>query len=614
MSQLIPVPINPPPGVVVTESDRVADGRWILPFDKIRFVHGRPQKVGGNIRVTSTPMSGTPRATLCWNDFLQNGYVACGTYRKLYAFDSSYTLNDITPFRATGTLGTNPFTTTSGSNSVEVAQSGHGVNVGDTAIYSGATAFNGVTMNGTFIVVTVIDTSHYTVTATTTATGSGAGGGASVTYEYEVAIGTELGAFGQGWGTGPWGLGTWGTARGSSTIFFEPRVWSFDYFGQILVATYNGGALWFFDPTQAEPWPRAVATFNSTAVTGAPTNIRAIFVSPERYVFALCDSMVVNVSSQGDPTTWIPATTNTAFARTLQVGSKLVGGKALQPFISMVWSDNAAYLFQYTGSQFIYNSSMVGRDCGLISTNAVVAVDGFAYWMAVDNFFFYNGSVMPMPNSEDIRKYVFDSIPETLAFQSSAVYVPRYHEIWFFYTTIGNTNPTNYVIFHINDQCWSVGNANFYSSAGVTAGRASGSHFTLGDTSPIMAGTDGYLYNHDVAADNEYDDNGNPLTWELWLSPYALREGMQNLDVEGILFDFFEQSGNITTTVNTYDRLTDAAPMDTETEIIPDAQAGLTDFRVSGRYLSLGMSSSDPGNYMRLGKPVAFVRPSAMRR
>lgn len=613
MSALVPIPISPPPGVVVTESDRVAEGRWILPFDKIRFVHGRPQKVGGSTRVTSTAMSGTPRATLCWQDFLQNGYVACGTYRKLYAFDSSFSLNDITPFRATGTLGNDPFTTTSGFASVEVGQTSHGTNVGDTVIFSGATTFNNVTMNGTFIVQTVVDANNYTVTATTTANASGAGGGNAVAFEYEIPVGTELGAFGQGWGTGPWGLGTWGTARASSTIFFEPRVWTFDYFGQILVAAYNGSSLWFFDPTQSQPWPRAVATFQGGGVVGAPTNIRAIFVSPERFVFALCDGMVVNVSSQGDPTTWVPATTNTAFARTLQVGSKLVAGRALAPFISMVWSDNAAYIFQYTGSQFIYNSSLAGRDCGLISPNAAVTVDGFAYWMGPDNFYFYNGLVQPMANVEDIRKFVFDALPTNLAFQCAAVYVPKYHEIWFFYPSTGATNPTNYVIFHINDQCWSVGTGDFYSSVGVTACPASGSHFSLGDTSPYMAHDDGYLYNHDPAS-LSYDDNGTPLAWTLSLSPYALREGMQSVDLEGVLFDFFQQTGSIQAVMNTYDRLTDAAPMDTETETLPATGAGLTDFRVSGRYLALTLSQSVLGGYMRLGKPVAFIRPTATRR
>lgn len=838
MSTVGPLPINPPPGVVVTETDRVAEGRWIPPFDKIRFVKQKPQKIGGNIRVTSEAMSGTPRATLCWRDFLQNQYVANGTYRKLYAFDSSFALNDITPFSSTGSLGLDPFTTTSGSASVIVAHTGHGRNVGDTAIFSGASAVNGIDMNGAFIVATVIDANDYTVTGanvalpdgndtytksllhfdgidgTTVFTDSNAGGsahawtaggaaqldtstvkfgtasgqftgandyittpdsadftigtgdltidlwfncaaaggtqvelagqcdnlasaastswriersaanvmicwvfvgatpftctgttpfssvlntgwhhlalvisahtlkmfidgtqegastpivgsvndssnnvsigrlgeypvatwtgwvdefrfsrgvarwtanftpptnaygatggGGSVTYEYEIPVGTELGAYGQGWGVGPWGLGTWGTARGSSTIFIEPRVWSLDKFGVVLLATYNGGSLWSFDPTQAQPWPRAVSTFGGVPMN-APTDFRAMFVTPERFVFGLCDQMVVKVCSQNDPTDWVPSTSNTAFQRTMQEGGKLVGGKVLAPFISLVWTDAALYLFQYTGSQFVYNSSLAGKDCGLISPNGAITVDGVAYWMGPDNFYQYNGSVSPMLNVEDIRKYVFDAVPVSLAFQCAAIYVPKYHEIWWFYPTTGATNPTNYVIYHINDGIWSIGTADFYSSVGMTAGRASGSHFTAGDTSPLMAGTDGYLYNHDPIGD-AYNDNGNPLVWTLNLSPYALNEGLQNIDVEGILFDFFQQSGNVDATVNTYDRLTDLAPMDTQTQVVPDIQAGLTDYRVSGRYIGLTMTSDDLGNYMRLGKPVAFGRPTARRR
>lgn len=694
MSALSPLPIAPPPGVVVTETDRVAEGRWVPPFEKIRFVKGRAQKIGGNIRLTATAMSGTPRALHAWRDFLQNQYVAAGTYRKLYAFDSSYNLNDITPFSSTGSLnkgaikalgaitggtlytngtyngvaltgGTgsgatanitvaggavtavtivNPgtfytvadtlsaaaaniggtgsgfsipvstiavFTTTSGSASVLVAHQSHGRNVGDTAIYAGAAAFNNVTMNGPFIVATVVDINNYTVTANTTANASGIGGGNAVTFQYEVPVGTELGAYGQGWGVGPWGLGTWGTPRGSSTIFFEPRVWSLDHFGVVLLAAYNGGSLWAFDPTQAQPWPRAVGTFGGVAMN-SPNNIRAMFVTPERFVIALCDAMVINACSQGDPTAWTPATTNTAFSRTLQEGTKLVSGRVLAPFISLVWSDAALYLLQYTGSQFVYNSSLAGKDCGLISPNAAVTVDGVAYWMGTDNFYGYNGTVAPLPNVEDIRKYVFDNVPATLAFQCNAIYVPKYHEIWFFYPTPGATNPTNYVIFHINDGCWSIGTADFYSSLGVTAGRASGAHFTQGDTSPLMAGTDGYIYNHDPIGDT-FNDNGNPLTWTLTLAPYALHEGQQNMDINGIIFDFKDQMGTVTALVNGYDYLTDAAPMDSQTQVIPATLSGRTDYRVTGRYLGLTLGSGELGNYMRLGKPVAFVMPTGDR-
>jgi len=611
MSEITPLPIVPPPGVVVTETERVAEGRWILPFEKIRFVKRQAQKIGGNVRVSSVAMFGTPRATLCWRDFLQNQYVACGTYAKLYAFDSGYNLTDITPIQQSGTLPNDPFTTTNGSNSVIVNSPGHNRGPNDTVIFSGATAFNGVDMNGSFLVTTIIDASSYTVDATTTASGTGTGGG-TVAYEYEISVGTELGAFGLGWGVGPWGLGTWGTARADSTIFFEPRVWSLDHFGVILLATYNGGTLWSFDPTQPEPWPRAVNTFGGIPMN-APDDFRAMFITPERFVVGLCDAMVVKVCSQNDPTTWTPATDNTAFQRTLQEGTKLVSGRVLAPFISLIWTDSAVYVFQYTGSQFVYNSSLAGKDCGLIAPGAAATVDGIGYWMGSDNFYYYNGSVAPMPNVEDIRKYVFDAIPDTLGFQCTAIYVPKYHEIWWFYATTGATNPTNYVIYSINDQCWSVGTADFYSSVGVTAARASGSHFTQGDTSPIMAGTDGYLYNHDPIGDT-FNDNGNPLTWTLTLSPYALREGLQNMDVEGVLFDFFQQAGNITATINTFDRLTDLTVMDTQTAIVPSVQAGLTDYRVAGRYIGLTLSSSDANNYMRYGKPVAFVRPSARRR
>ena len=95
-----------------------------------------------------------------------------------------------------------------------------------------------------------------------------------------------------------------------------------------MLATYNGGALWAFDPTQAQPWPQAVSTFGGVAMN-APTDFRAMFVTPERYVFGLCNSMVVKVCSQNDPTTWTPSTSNTAFQRTLQDGTKLVSGRVL---------------------------------------------------------------------------------------------------------------------------------------------------------------------------------------------------------------------------------------------------------------------------------------------
>jgi hypothetical protein len=48
-----PLPIAPPPGVVMTETGKVAAGRWTA-CDAIHFVRGQPQKIGGWVRQTAT--------------------------------------------------------------------------------------------------------------------------------------------------------------------------------------------------------------------------------------------------------------------------------------------------------------------------------------------------------------------------------------------------------------------------------------------------------------------------------------------------------------------------------------------------------------------------------
>ena len=85
----------------------------------------------------------------------------------------------------TGTLGANPFTTTASSNTVSVALAAHGFSQDSTINLTGATAFNGVTLNGTFPINGVPDANDFTIDITnlgTTPTGSGSGGGSAVNY------------------------------------------------------------------------------------------------------------------------------------------------------------------------------------------------------------------------------------------------------------------------------------------------------------------------------------------------------------------------------------------------------------------------------------------------
>lgn len=576
---------------------------------------GKPQKMGGWVLAFLAATSGIPHCILAWTDLSINRFLAAGTYRKLYVYDQNLLQNDITPVRlSSGGVGggsnlTNPFTTTIGSSIVQVTQTANGVNVGDQVVFTSVgSAVGGITtgqLTGQFICKSTIDANNYTFDCGVVAGSSAGPGGGTVSYLYEISVGTENATPGLGWGVGSWGTGTWGTPRANSTVVFDARVWALDHFGKILVATFNGGTIYTFDPTQAQPWggvsqtnPRALA--NAAAIAAGITDVRSVFVTPERFVIALRENLVVSSCSQADFNTWAPATANTAWSRTLTDGSKLIGGSALAPFQSLIWTDGAVYMFQYTGDAFIYRSSLVAKNCGLIGANAKICTGGQAFWMSPNNFMVYDGAVHQMPNAEDVRKYVFDNLTVVQALEISAGYNPIYDEIWFNVPMFGSSTPNYLVVFHRGDQCWSI-------HPNVT--RVSMTNFVSGDNRPYLGDVTGFIYQHEIGNDAA----GVAITTMMTLGPYAMSQAHQSMDLEGLRLDPFQQTGDITAVFNTYDELSDLTVLDTETDTI-SVPSGLTDIRVSGRYIGFTLSQTDLGAYFRYGSPVASVRPTARRR
>lgn len=101
--------------------------------------------------------------------------------------DENFVANNQFFTETSGTLGTDPFTTVSGSDTVTVAATAHGFSQGSSFYTTGASAFNGATISGTFP-ITSVATNTFTIDISslgTTPSGSGAGGGASCAYTCE---------------------------------------------------------------------------------------------------------------------------------------------------------------------------------------------------------------------------------------------------------------------------------------------------------------------------------------------------------------------------------------------------------------------------------------------
>jgi hypothetical protein len=99
--------------------------------------------------------------------------------------DSNFVQTNRNWTETSGTLLANPFTTVLGSNFVTVTLANHGFNQGSVFNTTGATAFNGVTIAGTFDVTSIVDGNNFKIDIAvlgTTPTGAGSGGGSSAIY------------------------------------------------------------------------------------------------------------------------------------------------------------------------------------------------------------------------------------------------------------------------------------------------------------------------------------------------------------------------------------------------------------------------------------------------
>ena len=77
----------------------------------------------------------------------------------------------------------------------------------------------------------------------------------------------------------------------------------------------------------------------------------------------------------------------------------------------------------------------MGTNCGLIGQNAVVEIDGVAYWLGNNGFFSFDGTVNNLPCS--VEDYVYNDIDTTKGQQINAGVNNLFTEVTWYYPTLG---------------------------------------------------------------------------------------------------------------------------------------------------------------------------------
>jgi hypothetical protein len=461
------------PGFNKQQTATGAEGQWI-DGDNVRFRYGQPEKIGGWEQLVAGTMAGPVRDQHTWTDLNGVRYAALGTSKVLIIYYEG-AFYDITPLDAA--ISGFTFSSTTGSATVTLNKTAHGVAEGSYILFSsvtlpggGETGFStGQFTNNTYEVITADDDS-FTITMSTVESGSGMSAQGAATVTPYITIGPVFETPAYGWGTGQWGEESWGTARSSSTVVLDPGSWSLDNYGQVLVATVRNGKTFTWSPLAAEP---AALTTRAAVVSGAPTRSLMSLVSDrDRHLFLMGtkillgdpttqNRMFIRFSNQEDINTYNPTATNTAGTFLLDQGNEIVTAVQGKDYV-LVLTDQAAYVIQFVGPPFTFSLRQVGSNCGCLGQHAAVYAQGAVYWMGfAGGFFMYDGTVKQLPSL--VEDFVFttqggapginyDANQITYGYHNSL-----YNEVGWFYAADASQQINKNVVYNFLEQSWTTG-------------------------------------------------------------------------------------------------------------------------------------------------------------
>jgi hypothetical protein len=575
--------------------------------------------MGGWQQISNYSFLGSVRSLLNWITLDGSNLLALGTNLKYYIQEGGQFF-DITPIRKTVTLN-GAFTATNGLSTIVVADVGHGCVNGDFVTFSGAVSLGGnitaAVLNKEYQ-ITFIDVDSYKITVAATANGSDTGhGGASISAQYQINTGLDTEVGGTGWGAGTWGRGAWGSAA-TISVGNSLRQWAQDNYGEDLIFNVRNGGVYYWYGAGGNT-TRAVTLASLSTDTSTPTLAAQVLVSDrDRHVIAFGpnmgggtaqDPLNIRFSDAEDPFTWYPSATNTAGDLRIGSGTKIVRAVETKREI-VVFTDIGVYSMQYLGPPYTFGIQQLAANTTINGFNSAIAVDDSVFWMGNSNFYAYTGQTGPIPCP--VQSYVFNDFNVA---QNEKVYAflnAQFNEVNWLYPSADSDENNRYVTYNYIDKVWTYGviSRTAWLDDGVS-------------NNQIAAGTDGYLYYHEIGTDDGSTNPPSPLNAYIESTPFDISEGDKFSFVRRIVPDlkFFNSTNDPqaslvlkTQNYNGSNYASGSSSSVVRTSTVPvDQYTNVSTVRVRGRSLIFRIESNKVGTRWGLGSPRIEIRPDGSR-
>lgn len=588
------------PGIVADKTAPASEGFWV-DSDKVRFHLGDPEKIGGWRSYSRNLYLGECGDLHQWNSLTEDRYQGVMTNLKAY-IESSGSLYDITPIRRTVTLGTDPLLPVGGGSSlVTVTDTGHAATTGDYITFSGTVSGSQITavqFNKELQVVRVGDANTYTVDPGITVGGAGiAFGGAAVVATYQSNTGIDTQLLGSGWGSGPFGRGGWGSGYTTSALF---RIWSQDNFGEELLILPNYGQIYVWQPVNGVS-TRAIPISGLAGANKVPVSALLVGVTDERHVVcygcnesdsATIDPLLIRWASQENYLDWEPRPDNTSGSQRLPVGSGVVA-YCKSKGETLIWTDKGVHSMQFVGPPYTFGFSLISDGVSIVGPNAKANARNSIYWMDSQQFFMYNGAVLPLQCP--VRERVFSDFNYTQRYKVWCGLNSGYNEVIWGYPSALSQVCDRYVTFNFLTGDWTIG----------TLTRSAWLDLSL-DGKPVGA-ANGKLYQHEVGV----DDDGSPMVAFIESGDTDIADGDAYMFVSRLLPDVKLSGGSLNYQIKGRDYPNENLRTKASVTVFPDTDK--RDVRVRDRQIVLRIQSNDIGVEWRTGKTRLDMQPDGRK-
>lgn len=474
------------------------------------------------------------------------------------------------------------------SGVVRVTDTAHALDEGERIALSGATDTAGIlaaAINKQHIIRNVT-TNTYDIVTSGTPTSSASGGGASVLRQEQVADGEADAFYGRGFGLGKFGTGRFGVSKSSSVVVLQPRIYSFDRYGNNIVLTPG-------DQKGVYEWTGDTGTAPA-AISGAPEAVEYLYVSDNIIVTLGADGVPNRLKwcDQGNKTVWTATAQNQAGEDDIEGANKWISHINVNG-VNLLFCEDQLWLKRYVGRPNVWRIRQVVGAQGIIARPARVQLNGIAYWMGLDDFYMFNGgSVLPIPGNgpnglNTVRRYIFKNLNRQQQGKCFMWVNTLFNEIWAHFPTGDSLEPNEYVIINLSDYSWTLGE--WERSAAEYPFKA----FEF----PRLADDLGVVYKHEFGL----NDNGAALNPRALTNWRRNSNGRTSVILHGIIPDAI-QEGNFKLRVRGKDypktpdsRITTLGPFTVE----PDTEK--VDFQIETKLYQYEIFQDAIDQYLRAG-------------